>query len=217
MPATITLTTMPGSIERHDAHSTLSVEVSGPSFGCEDVAVASVEDVRAAVRHFGERVRAAHPHASFLICITVREGDRKPRGFDAARRGNGFGQQDHMHVVDKRNAAARAVDAMAGAAAFIPVAAWGGPGTPFHLAGRGPIEREPADTRLWDYAGGHLGFYGYLRVADTRISRRVGVGLLGLADRRWRDAYDGRVHPSEAADGAIAEEAEEMGVEEPGR
>lgn len=217
MPATITLTTMPGSIERHDAYSTLSVEVSGPSLGREDVAVATVEDVSVAVKCFGERVRAAHPHASFLISITVREGDRKPRGFDAARRGNGFGQQDHMHAVDKRSAAARAVDATAGAAAFIPVAAWGGPTTPFRLAEKGPIEREPADTRLWDYAGGHLGFYGYLRVTDTRISRRVGVGLLGLADRRWRDAYDGRAHPGETADRAIAEEAEKMGVEEPGR
>ena len=216
MPATITLTTMPGSIERHDAYSTLSVEVSGPSLGREDVAVATVEDVRAAVKRFGERVRATHPHASFLISITVRKGDRKPRGFDAARRANGFGQQDHMHTVDERSAAARTVDAAAGAAAFTPVAAWGGPTTPFRLAGRDPVEREPGDAGLWDHAGGHLGFYGFLRVAEARILGRVGVGLLSLADRRWRDAYDGRVHPGEAADEAIAADAAEMGVEVPG-
>ena len=118
MPATITPTTMPGSIERHDAYSTLSVEVSGPSLGREDVAVATVEDVRAAVKSFGERVRAAHPHASFLISITVRQGDREPRGFDAARRGNGFGQEDHMHAVDKRAGAARPADAASGAAPY---------------------------------------------------------------------------------------------------
>ena len=28
---------------------------------------------------------------------------------------------------------------------------------------KAPIEREAADTRLWDYAGGHLGFHGYRR------------------------------------------------------
>ena len=55
MPATPTLTTMPGSIERHDAYSTQRVEVSGPSLGRENVAVATVYDVRAAVKRFGER------------------------------------------------------------------------------------------------------------------------------------------------------------------
>jgi len=96
--------------------------------------------------------------------------------------------------------------------ALIPVAAWGGPDTPFQLAGQPLIERRPAPDRLWDYAGGHCGFYGYLRVANARIVRRVGVGLLDLGDRCWRDDYDGQVvHPCEAADDAIDEESADMG------
>ncbi len=94
---------------------------------------------------------------------------------------------------------------------FTPVAGWGGPATPFQLTGKQPIGRKPDTDRLWDYAGGHLGFYGYLRVANHRIIKRTGVGLMDLADRRWRDAYDEQAHPSEEADEAIAEESAEMG------
>jgi hypothetical protein len=97
--------------------------------------------------------------------------------------------------------------------AFIPVAEWGDPSTPFQLAGKPPIGREPVNERLWEYARDHLGFYGWLRLADARICRKVGVGLMDLSDRLWRDSYDDEVHPGEAADEAIAEEAEEMGLE----
>jgi hypothetical protein len=90
--------------------------------------------------------------------------------------------------------------------ALLPVAQRGGPATPFQLATRPPIEREPLDQRLWDYAAGHLGFYGFLRIADARISRKVMVGLLDLPDRNWRDAYDDEAHPSEEADEALDEE-----------
>jgi hypothetical protein len=90
--------------------------------------------------------------------------------------------------------------------AILPVAQRGGPATPFQLANRPPIEREPLDQRLWDYAAGHLGFYGFLRIADARISRKVMVGLLDLPDRNWRDAYDDEAHPSEEADEALHEE-----------
>jgi len=74
--------------------------------------------------------------------------------------------------------------------AFTPVAAWGDPSTPLQLAGKRPIERTTGSDRLWDYAGDHLGFYGYLRVANVRIVRRIGVGLMDLSDRCWRDSYD---------------------------
>ena len=97
--------------------------------------------------------------------------------------------------------------------AFAPVTDWGSPTIGFQLAGEPLIERRPADGRLWDYAADHLGFYGYLRVANTRILRRVGVGLLDLPDRLWRDSYNNRLHPSEAADHAIADAAAEMGCE----
>jgi len=97
--------------------------------------------------------------------------------------------------------------------ALTSVTAWGGPDTPFELAGQPPIERPPTPDRLREYAGDHFGFYTYLRVANARIVRRVGVGLLDLADRCWRDTYDKRVHPCKAADDAIAEEAADMGCE----
>jgi len=74
--------------------------------------------------------------------------------------------------------------------ALTSVAAWGGHDTPFQLAGQ-------------------------LRIAAAaRIVRRVGVGLLDLGDRCWRDAYDGQVvHPCEAADDAIDKEAAGAGCE----
>ncbi len=90
--------------------------------------------------------------------------------------------------------------------ARLAVAERGGPDTPFQLAGKPPIGREPMNERLWDYSGGHLGFYGFLRVADARITRRVMLGLLDLPDRMWRDAYDDEAHPGEEADDALAEE-----------
>jgi len=96
---------------------------------------------------------------------------------------------------------------------FAPIADWGSPATAFQLEGEPPVERRPADGRLWDHAKDDLGFYGFLRVANTRILRRVGVGLLDLADRCWRDDYSARVHPCEAADDAIADEAADMGCE----
>jgi len=97
--------------------------------------------------------------------------------------------------------------------ALTPVTAWGGPDTPFQLAEQPPIERPPTPDRLREYAGDHLGFHTYLRVANARIVRRVGIGLLGLADRCWRDDYGARVHPRKAADDAIAEEAANLGCE----
>jgi len=97
--------------------------------------------------------------------------------------------------------------------AFAPVADWGSPDAGFQLAGDPAIERRPADGRLRDYAAGDLGFHGFLRVANTRILRRVGVGLLDLPDRLWRDDYDNRLHPGRAADQAIADAAAEMGCE----
>lgn len=95
--------------------------------------------------------------------------------------------------------------------AFNPVATWGGPNACFQLEGEPPVERQAADGALWDYAGAHLGFYGYLRVADSRILRRVGIGLLDLSDQVWRTHYVDRRHPCRAADDAIADEGTCMG------
>ena len=91
-----------------------------------------------------------------------------------------------------------------------PVAAWSSHTIPFQIAGQSPIERRPPDGQLWDYAAENLGFYGWLRVVHTRVLRRIGLGLLDLSDRRWRDSYNERTHPYEAADKALADEAAEM-------
>ncbi|MHB0697992.1 hypothetical protein, partial [Roseomonas mucosa] len=68
--------------------------------------------------------------------------------------------------------------------------------------------------RLFEYAGGHLGFYGFLRVANFRIARRLMIGLMDLPDRLWRDAYEDGAHPSEEADEAIQDAGAEMGFDD---
>lgn len=102
MPATINLRTIPGSIGRGDRYDAKTLDLFGPSLGQESVAVATVADMHAAVQAFGARLRAAHPDASFMVSVSIRKGDRKPNGYDAAIRNNGFGQENHLRVVDKR-------------------------------------------------------------------------------------------------------------------
>ena len=101
----------------------------------------------------------------------------------------------------------------------LSVASWGGPDWPFQLAGRDAIRHRaglnPEHDRLWDYAGGHLGFYGWLRVVNRRIERVTTVSLLDLPDRLWRDEYDDRVPPGEAADIALEEAAPGFGIDPP--
>ncbi len=96
MPATINLSTISGSIERHDRYSTMAMQICGTSLGRDTVTIATVADVRTAVQAFGQRMHAAHPE------VSLRRGDRKPRGYDKAYLGNGFGQEDFMHVKDLR-------------------------------------------------------------------------------------------------------------------
>ena len=104
------------------------------------------------------------------------------------------------------------------AAALSPVPAvadWGGPDTPFQLVGCNPLLPGLSRSldRLWAHAAGHLGFYGWLRVANRRMDRAYLCGLLDLPARDWRDEYDGRVPPAEAADVAIDEYAAQHGTE----
>ncbi|BFL66289.1 hypothetical protein [Roseomonas mucosa] len=102
--------------------------------------------------------------------------------------------------------------------AFIDVAARGSASEPFQLAGKNPILHSPGvqetHDRLFEYAGGHLGFYGFLRVANFRIARRLMIGLMDLPDRLWRDAYEDGAHPSEEADEAIQDAGAEMGFDD---
>lgn len=104
MPATINLRTIPGSIERGDRYDAKALDLFGPSLGQESATVATVADVRTSVQAFGARLRAAHPDASFMVSVSIRKGDRKPNGYDTGMRNNGFGQEDHLRVVDKRTA-----------------------------------------------------------------------------------------------------------------
>lgn len=105
MPATLNLTTMPGSIEHNDGYSCHKFDLFGGSLGRESLVIATVADVRTAVKRFGDRMRADHPDASFAISVTFKKGDRKPRGFDDAYKNGGLGQHTFMHVVDKRTPA----------------------------------------------------------------------------------------------------------------
>ena len=90
---------------------------------------------------------------------------------------------------------------------------------PFQLDARTPLlhlhGRSFSHDRLWNYANGHLGFYGWLRVVNRRIEKTVIVGLMDLPDRCRRDEYDNRVPPGEAADLAINETAAEFGIDPP--
>jgi hypothetical protein len=106
MPATINLRTIPGSIERGDRYDAKTLDLFGPSLGQDSATVATVADVRAAVQAFGARLRAAHPDASFMVSVSIRKGDRKPNGYDTGALNNGFGQEDHLRIVDKRTAPA---------------------------------------------------------------------------------------------------------------
>ena len=78
--------------------------------------------------------------------------------------------------------------------AFTAVAARGSETEPFQLAGKNLLTHDPgvsaAHDGLFGYAGEHLGFYGWLRVANARIQRRVIVGLLDLPDCNWCNEYD---------------------------
>ncbi|QDD97427.1 hypothetical protein [Roseomonas mucosa] len=88
--------------------------------------------------------------------------------------------------------------------AFIAIAARGSDTESLQLAGKELIHYPPRcpghprpPVRL--RRGGHLGFYGFLRVANAHISGRVMVGLPDLPDRLWRDAYDNGAHPGDTA------------------
>ena len=94
---------------------------------------------------------------------------------------------------------------------------WGGPDAPFHLAGASPIrpEAQHLASRLWAYADGHYGFWGWLIVASRqarKASHRALLDVLDLPPRRWRDEYDDRVPPEEAADVAVDEHASVHGA-----
>ena len=109
MPVTITLSTVPGKLTREDSYTSKTVELFGPSLAAETLtAVSTVPDIKVAVALFGAEVRAVHPDASFYVSVRLAKGHRKPNGYDAAARCNGFGQDDFMRVEDRRTQPAKA-------------------------------------------------------------------------------------------------------------
>lgn len=103
MPVTLTLSTVPGKLTREDRCTSKTIELFGPSLATETLtATSTVQDVKTAVARFGARVRAGHPDASFYVSVRRAKGCRKPNGYDTASSRNGFGQDDFLHVEDKR-------------------------------------------------------------------------------------------------------------------
>ncbi len=98
MPTLIRLTTMPGKIQRGRLYDALVLELFGDSLGQEDISISKPAEIAPAVRAFGERIRAAYPDASFKINVTVRKGQRKPPGYDAAEKACDFKDRAFMHV-----------------------------------------------------------------------------------------------------------------------
>jgi len=87
MPATIVLSAYPGRYTAGGRELAFSIGVGVPQ---RRVEVTDLIGVIKAVTAFGRAVQAANPAASFEVSTTVIAG-RKPRGFDAADKADGFG------------------------------------------------------------------------------------------------------------------------------
>ena len=98
MPTAIRLTTMPANIRKGRLGTSLVLDLLGRSLGQEDISIRKPGEVAPAVRAFGERIRAEHPDASFEIIVSVRKGQRKPPGYDAAENAGEFNNRAFMHV-----------------------------------------------------------------------------------------------------------------------
>ena len=99
MPTAIRLTTMPGKIRKGTPRQCPRAgsvrRLARPRRHHDPQAR---REVAPAVRAFGERIRAEHPEASFKILVSVRKGQRKPPGYDAAENAGEFKDRAFMHV-----------------------------------------------------------------------------------------------------------------------
>ena len=87
MPATIVLSAYPGRSTPGGRALALSIRVGAPQ---RLVEVTDLLGVIEAVAAFGRDVQGANPAARFEVSTRVIAG-RKPRGFDAADKADGFG------------------------------------------------------------------------------------------------------------------------------
>ncbi len=100
---TLTLSTAPATAAREKYGTSMSLDLFGPSLGTETLpAVSNIAEIKTAVARFGAKVQTAHPEASFYVSVSLAKGSRKPNGYDAARRGNGLGQENFVRVTDGR-------------------------------------------------------------------------------------------------------------------
>ena len=94
------------------------------------------------------------------------------------------------------------------------IADWGGPDTPLRLGDNTTIWPRPTGLPdpIRDMSRGHLGFYGWLGLVDVRLAQVSPWTLEDFPERDWRDEYDGRVPPQEAADVAVDGRAAVRGI-----
>ena len=107
MPTNIRLTTMPGKIRKGRIGDALVLDILGSSLGQQDITIRKPAEVTPAVRAFGERIRAEHPNASFMVNISIRKGERKPPGYDAAEKAGLFNDRAFMHVETEADSATK--------------------------------------------------------------------------------------------------------------
>lgn len=82
-------------------------------------------------------------------------------------------------------------------------------GIPEALTGYDPDRIRTAATKVlgtrWDHYANHDPYFGlWLKIIDTTLAHRIGIGLFDLADAPYRDWYDDGITPTEAAGLALA-------------
>ena len=96
MPAILNMTAIPGHLEKTYGYTSKVVEILGRVYGRESKIIGTVADAREVIAAFGARIKSGHPDTSFYLSVSVRKGDRKPRGFDDASRNDDLGQDDFL-------------------------------------------------------------------------------------------------------------------------
>ncbi|MBB2157918.1 hypothetical protein HLH33_16690 [Gluconacetobacter diazotrophicus] len=153
----------------------------------------NVTEVAERVLAFGSSVATARPGVSFLVCVRVVRGQRKPRGFDAANQAETFHNAAWLHA---------AIEQPAPHAHGPGVRMWGGRFTPFQLDGQAPIWPDATPDEFTRHADGSVGLYGSLRAVNARVQRETET-LRNLFDVAsgvdLRERYRARTHPFDVA------------------
>lgn len=72
------------------------------------------------------------------------------------------------------------------------------------------------NSRIQEYVGNNPSdqdYAAWLQKVDNHLSSRIGVGVLDLPDRCWRDDFEGGTTPQEAAAEALADEGYDLDEE----